>query len=86
MQLGDMEAECRRAIARWEDPELPKLPGEPRASFVVPRGAKLPPDLFGVPYEHHSNPRVTMLWVDARKLLAAIEYHRSELLVPEGTL
>ena len=85
MKLSEMEEECLRVVERWENPGLPKLPGNPVASFAVPNGVTPPTEILGVPTEIRRNARGSIVWIDARQLLKAIAYAREELLVPSET-
>jgi hypothetical protein len=83
MNLPELLTQCEETIARYNDPDLPKIGGAPMISLVVPTGNVLPETILGVPYQRHSARRGTICWLNAIDLKNAIEYL---LLEGAGTL
>lgn len=74
MKPKDLIELCDIAIARWSNPDLPKMPGTPKISVLWPVGKPLPTDFVGIPYESHPTRRGTMLWICAHAVKQKMQY------------
>jgi hypothetical protein len=81
MKIDDLEQQAKAAIARWQDPQLPKPPGKP----IVQCGCAKPIDPALIPFSFQFLGRnrkgLYVYNLDAEELLQYCDRYRAEFEV-----